>query len=366
MIRHLVFDNIVYALQHFGGISVVWYELQKRMQAESKMELHYIDVDEQRQRENYNRNQLTIAREDVLWTIKHHRWARYMPVTSLKMDAPFIFHSSYYRYCTHPKAINITTVHDFTYEHFIHGIKQKVHSWQKFSAIRHSAYTVCISENTKRDLLNFLPDLDESRVRVIYNGVSEVFRKLQDSPNANDLPFPPHSYVVFIGRRDSYKNFDLVVNAVAQTNLNLVIIGRKLDESETKKLEQSIPAERYCSLNGVFDEQLNFIYNYAAALVYPSSYEGFGLPVLEAQRAGCPVIALKASSIPEVIGSTPLLMSTLSVSEMVDKLRLLNDKDLMCQVIADGMKNSNRFSWQRMADEYLQLYQSIGNASVPV
>lgn len=361
--KEIVFDNIVYALQRFGGISVVWYELLKRVQAKSCMNMRYIDVDERRGMENYNRSQLMIAPEDIVQRIKHPRYERYMPVRSLKADSPFIFHSSYYRYSTHPKAVNVTTVHDFTYELFVHGLKQKVHSWQKFSAIRHSAYTVCISENTKRDLLKFLPDIDESRIKVIYNGVSEVFRPLHESPEMSDLPFPPRSYVVFIGRRDSYKNFDLVARSVAATDWNLVIIGQKMDEGERKKLEQLLPSSRYINLNGVFDERLNLIYNHAAALVYPSSYEGFGLPVLEAQRAGCPVIALNASSIPEVIGSTPLLMETLTDSEMVEKLRLLSDGDLMRQVIAEGIKNSDRFSWQRMANEYLQLYESIGSTS---
>lgn len=361
--KDIVFDNIIFDLQRFGGISVVWYELLKRVQAAGSMDLRYIDVNERRRAENYNRSQLAIVPEDIVQRIKHPRWERYMPVRSLKSDSPFIFHSSYYRYCTHPKAINVTTVHDFTYELFVHGLKQRVHSWQKFSAIRHSAYTVCISENTKRDLMKFLPDIDESRIRVIYNGVSEVFRPLQESSRIDDVPFPPRTYVVFIGRRDSYKNFDLVTQAVAATDWNLVIIGKRLDEDERQKLEQLLPSSRYKSLNGVFDEHLNLIYNHAAALVYPSSYEGFGLPVLEAQRAGCPVIALNASSIPEVIGSTPLLMETLTDSEMVEKLRLLSDGDLMRHVVAEGIRNSNRFSWQRMADDYLQLYQSIESAS---
>ena len=112
-------------------------------------------------------------------------------------------------------------------------------------------------------------------------------------------------------------------------------------------------------MSHVPDEQLNLFYNNAAALVYPSSYEGFGIPVLEAQRAGCPVIAYNGSSIPEVIGETPLLMQTLTDDEMVNKLKLLSNKQLMAEVRANGLENTHRFSWQRMGDEYMKIYEEF-------
>lgn len=350
----LVYDNIVFDIQRYGGISVVWQELLSRVSGQMQ-DIGYLD---DRQSTNYSRGKLDIPDSAVMQQIKHPRLSRYLPVR-LKMDEPFIFHSSYYRYCTHPKALNVTTVHDFTYELFVKGLKQKIHTWQKFSAIRHSAAVVCISENTRRDLLRLLPDVDERKVKVIYNGVSEAFHVIDQKPVEAELPFPTRSYVVFIGRRDPYKNFDLTVRSVAATVYNLLIIGGQLDDEERRDVERFLPSSRYKCLSRVFDEHLNFYYNHAAAVVYPSSYEGFGLPVLEAQRAGCPVIALNASSIPEVIGDTPLLMQKLSEEELVSKLRLLDNDDLMRQVRDAGLRNASRFSWQKMADEYMKLYQSF-------
>lgn len=352
----LIYDNIVFALQRFGGISVVWQELLSKMQPQRQFHLEYIDIDNNIAK-NPSRSRLQLPSESIVDRTSHFvKLSRYLPVR-VQSNEPFLFHSSYYRYCTNPKAINITTVHDFTYELFVKGFKQKVHTWQKFSAIRHSACTVCISENTKRDLLRLLPDVDESRVRVIYNGVSEVYHVV---PNCLcDLPYPAGSYVVFIGRRDGYKNFDLTVRSVAMTQFNLLIIGGQLTDEEKKQVERFLPPQRYRCMSHIPDEQLNLFYNNAAALVYPSSYEGFGIPVLEAQRAGCPVIAYNASSIPEVIGSTPLLMQTLSDEEMVSKLRLLSNDQLMTEVRAKGLANTHRFSWQRMGDEYLKIYEEF-------
>ena len=355
----IIYDNIVFAIQQFGGISVVWQELLQRLQESSQFELKYLDID-QTLHYNYSRDNLNIADEDILSLIKHSKWSRYFPV-KLKVDEPFLFHSSYYRYCTNPKAINITTVHDFTYELYNGGLKQKVHSWQKNSAIRHSAHIVCISENTKKDLLRFLPDVDEYKVSVIYNGVSDVFNVLKDKnrENSSFLPFPSESYVIYVGRRDRYKNFYLLVKGVAATDLNLLVVGSPLSESEMKSVEMLLSPERYRCMSHVKDEQLNILYNYAAALVYPSSYEGFGLPVLEAQRAGCPVIALNASSIPEVIGNTPLLMQKLSVNELVGKLNKLKNHELINRVRQEGINNSMQFSWQRMANQYIELYRQM-------
>ena len=353
--ENLVLDNIVFDLQRFGGISVVWYELLSRLQRQDDLQLSFFDNDGS---DNDCRRNLLIDREKVVARNVCPSVMRYMTVRYKKKE-PFLFHSSYYRYCTSPSALNITTVHDFTYELFVDGLKQKLHSWQKFSAIRHSAAIVCISENTKGDLLRLMPDVDEEKVTVIYNGVSEAYCQLSEPAEAAHLPFPKGSYVVFIGRRDQYKNFDLTVRSVAATTLNLLIIGSTLSKAEQTEVEKYLPPCRFQTMSHVPEDRLNQLYNYAAALVYPSSYEGFGLPVLEAQRAGCPVIALNASSIPEVIGDTPLLMPELTEKALVERLNLLGNDELMQQVKDKGLDNCRRFSWDKMAQDYIQVYHNL-------
>jgi mannosyltransferase len=204
-----------------------------------------------------------------------------------------------------------------------------------------------------------MPDVDESKVRVIYNGISENFHVLHEKDDSSELPFPSKSYIVFIGRRDEYKNFDIAVKALAKTKWNLLIIGSQLNAKEQKFMNSLLPEERYKCVSNIHDDVLNLYYNHAAALLYPSSYEGFGLPVLEAQRAGCPVIAYNASSIPEIIGDTPLLMKELTVKELTDKIRLLNDSALTESIRNEGVKNAQRFSWDKMAREYQEIYHDM-------
>ena len=124
-----------------------------------------------------------------------------------------------------------------------------------------------------------------------------------------------------------------------------------------KEVERYLPREKYVDTGFLSNEKLNELYNYAAALVYPSSYEGFGIPVLEAQRAGCPVIAYNGSSIPEIIGKTPLLMHELSEKELFDKISILSDKQLVEEIRKTGLENSMRFSWDNMYRQYMDLYK---------
>ena len=350
----ILFDNVVFDLQKSGGISVVWYELVRRFLENNTLDVSFIDNGNTT---NKYRKDLNIAVSAISGQDMYIPISRYLPVR-INASEPFIFHSSYYRYCKSSYAKSITTVHDFTYEYFRNGFKKRLHCWQKYNAIRHSDYVVCISENTKKDLLKFLPDVDESKIRVIYNGVSEDYYVIDEDTERKKLPFEKGKYLVFVGNRvDEYKNFSLLKRCVSSSKYSLVIVGSKLSEEEKIELEKYLPKDRYKCMGFLPNEELNVIYNYAAALVYPSSYEGFGIPVVEAQRAGCPVIAYNASSIPEVIGDTPLLMNELTDEEFFKKIELLSDEKLMKEVRSAGLENSKRFSWDIMYQNYLELYK---------
>ena len=204
------------------------------------------------------------------------------------------------------------------------------------------------------------PEIDERKVRVIYNGVSDEYHRLPSSFDIiRSLPFSQHSYVLYIGDRSEYKNFPLCVKAVSQTNYNLVIVGKSLTDSEENLLKQHMPKERYRATGFITNEKLNILLNYAAALIYPSIYEGFGIPILEAQKAGCPVIACNNSSIPEVLSSKTLMMDNVSIRELVAKLKLLSNNDLIQEVRTAGIKHSKNFSWDKMATQYYNLYQEL-------
>lgn len=354
----LVLDNIIFSLQKSGGISVVWSELLKRLQL-NNVNFKCIEYDSIN---NINRNQLNIAFEKI--KIRKKRLlniSRYLS-PRISCEKAFIFHSSYYRTCSNPKAINITTVHDFTYEYYYTGIKKRVHLWQKYRAIAKSDYIICISENTKHDLLKFLPDINEAKIRVIYNGVSDDYFFIRERENLK-FPFDLGTYVLFVGSREKYKNFELTVKAVAYSKLKLVIVGAPLLTEEVELLQEELGQSNFIAVGRVSNEELNHLYNGAMALLYPSEYEGFGIPVLEAQRAGCPVIAYNASSIPEVIGDTPLLINILSIESITKCFDILKVKEERENIVYRGIENAKRFTWDRMYEQVIELYKEAWEAS---
>lgn len=349
---NIIFDNIIFNLQKAGGISTVWKELIEHLQECGELELHFLEYEGCT--DNIFRKDLVIPFQDIdLRKGSMLGLKRYLN-PSVNTNVPFVFHSSYFRTCNNRYAKNISTVHDFTYEYFMNGMQRRVHTWQKNRALLNSDIVVCISENTKKDVLKFVPGIDESRIRVIYNGVSKDYKQV-DTHRWDSLG----EYVIFVGSRQPYKQFQLTVEAVKDTPYKLAIVGGKLSEAEVIFLDNTIGKDNYVYTGFLSNEALNELYNQAVCLAYPSAYEGFGIPVLEAQRAGCPVIAYNASSIPEVIGETPLLLDSLTVFEFHDKLNLLKQNSVRKEIVEAGLINSKRFSWKKMGEEYVELYKEL-------
>lgn len=356
----IIFDNIIFAIQKAGGISVVWSELLKRLLNNKKNIVSCIE---------YNRVANNICRKEVMIPATNIHalnsyflnFTRYFSPKIIN-NKKFIFHSSYYRICSNPKAINITTVHDFTYEYYYTGLKKWIHLWQKYRAISKSDYIICISENTKQDLLKFLPDISTAKIRVIYNGVSDDYYPLNKESLTN-LPFELETYVLFVGSREKYKNFELAVKAIAWSNLKLIVVGAPLSKEEVSFLCKEIGSANFIEMGRVSNEKLNRLYNGALTLLYPSEYEGFGIPVLEAQKAGCPVIAYNASSIPEIIGDTPLLLNTLSIESITKCFEILKIEENRRNIIYKGFENVKRFTWDKMYEQVIALYKEAWGKS---
>lgn len=346
-------DNIIFSLQRAGGISVVWQNLIENL-LDFSTDIGFIEY--QTASDNIFRQKLDIDQ-------RHIRMMKgFSPIFSqfkspvVAAEEPFIFHSSYFRTCRNPHAINVTTVHDFIYEQGQPTLKQKLRIALNYKAIRKSDAIVCISENTKKDLFRFVPEIEPDKVHVIYNGVSEDYFRLPT------IPYQEYSdCVMYVGGRQGYKNFDFVVRALKDTRYRLVICGSPLSDVEKALLEKNLSG-RYLMVQFPSNQELNKIYNSVHCLAYTSSYEGFGLPVLEAQRAGCPVVALESSSIPEVIGDEALLMPELSEETFVSLLTKIEDPIQRQLVVDSGLKNSKLFSWQKMAEGYMELYNHLLNA----
>jgi mannosyltransferase len=350
----IIFDNIIFSLQKGGGISVYWSEMLSRVKDDKRG----FSVFESKN-DNIFRLGLNLKHTDhEFFPVKI---LRYLPFTKW-LPAKSIFHSSYYRISLQKNVANITTVHDFTYEYFKSGLPRVVHSWQKSFAIKNSAGIICVSENTRNDLLSFYPDVDQALIKVIYNGVSEDFHINPNASNLLERFFPDlinKRYLLFIGDRSAYKNFNVVVNVLKKlTNYYLVIVGGgRFSQKELDFIEEG--NVRIKHFQGIDNVKLNTLYNKAFCLVYPSSYEGFGIPVLEAMRAGCPVISARLSSIPEVAGEAGLLIDSVSADEIMKKIIQLESNTFRDNIIRKGFVQSAKFSWDKCFNETFSFYKEI-------
>lgn len=347
----IVFDNIIFSLQRVGGISTVWGSLIQNSLAKG---LDIAFLEHQRALENEVRANIDLSSQPFLPTphlpIRAHQ---YRSPALRSLSDKFIFHSSYYRTSSNPKAVNIVTVHDFTYSFFMTGLQRKLHQRLSYCAINRADHIVCVSENTRNDLFRLLPHIAKDRVSVIHNGISEQYHPI-DNP---DIKYA--DYVLYVGRREGYKNFAFAVNAVKQSGHKLLVVGMPLSRAERHLLDDTLGADRWLSEPYPTVERLNELYNSVVCLLYPSLYEGFGMPVIEAQRAGCPVIAFEVASIPEVMGKSPLLVPHDHCEQLPDKFAILNSQAARSEIIAAGIENSRRFSLEAMTEAYHALYASI-------
>ena len=268
-------------------------------------------------------------------------------------DKNIIFHSSYYRTAKGPKLKNIVTVHDFTYELRMKGLLRYFHIFQKRKALKNADGIICISENTKKDMLELYPYLKNKKIKVIYNGFSS-------SDYYHDSNIVRENFALFVGARTNYKNFDKAIDIVAATkDVSLVIVGGPLNENEKNTLNIKL-SNRYELYSHISNKELNTLYNKSICLLYLSEYEGFGIPIIEAMSAGCPVLALNKSSIPEVAGEAGVLFSEYNINDIVSAVHSLrNDQNLRIMQIELGFNNAKRFSWDLCYQETLKFYNDF-------
>ncbi|MEZ9718570.1 glycosyltransferase family 4 protein [Vibrio cyclitrophicus] len=318
-----MFDPIIFELQGGGGITVYFKNILSRIN-ESYGDSLILDVSRKRIFKRYRDCEVNFDKG--------------------------VFHSSYYRLPKNRKIKIVTTVHDFTYEKYITGPKRWVHCWQKYRAIKNSDIVICVSDNTAKDLMQYCP-IEPKKIRVVHNGVSEAYHPITNMRNVTNE-------VLFVGARTGYKNFDLAIDALARLPEYVLSIvgGGELTKNEVALLESCIPG-RYTWLGRLSDADLNLAYNRAHALIYPSSYEGFGIPVIEAMRSGCPVVAVNVSSIPEVAGNAAIL--TEYSDAKLFKEALLKVSETREELINAGLEQAAKFSWDKCFQETLQVYEEL-------
>jgi len=267
----------------------------------------------------------------------------------------------------------IITVHDLSFELYPSFFSLKRQFWHKVINPQKlmSAFDkiIAVSQNTKNDLINYY-EIQTNKIKVVYSGIDhELFQ-----PRDKNLPeFAqikakyqlPEKFILFLGTLEPRKNitgiieaFNLLKNNFSEfADLNLVIAGEKgWGYKKIFDLAQRSPfTKQIFYLDYINRQDKPFLYNLAELFIFPSFYEGFGFPALEAQACGLPVIASSNSSFPEILGGSAFLVKPDQLEEIALAInQILTNSTLKQNLINKGLENVKRFSWQTCAQETLK------------
>ncbi len=256
----------------------------------------------------------------------------------------------------------VLTVHDMIHEKYAHTDLFKndsTTSKNKRFLCEKASKIIAVSQNTKKDLIDIF-QVDPCKIEVTHLGQSFENR---NNKIMHELHLPDR-YILFTGQRDGYKNFSRFAEAFAvlharDKDLHLICTGPLLSETETVLLRKLhvLDSVQHLFVN---DQQMKELYSKAALFVFPSEYEGFGIPVLESFACGCPIALSDASSFPEVAGSAGVFFDPKNVDSMVDAVsRILNSEKYRTEKIEEGYLQMQKFSWKKMAEETCAIYRGL-------
>lgn len=246
-------------------------------------------------------------------------------------------------------------IHELFPEHFFDSAEV---ARQKRKAVEAAQAIICISENTKKDLLERYP-LQEGRVSVTHLA-SEIDASLSHGPE----PVPARPYFLHVGARAGYKNFGCLLAAFARVSslrrdFQLCVVGPSFDAGEERAIAEIRLTGRVEHYGQVSDAHLAKLYRCSVALVYPSLYEGFGIPLVEAMACGTAVVASNRSSLPEVLGGAGLLFDP-AADDLADLLlSLIDDPAERERLVALGRERAREFSWDDTVAQTLDVYRSV-------
>jgi glycosyltransferase involved in cell wall biosynthesis len=283
--------------------------------------------------------------------------------SKIKMKSCDIVHSLAYIAPVRYRGASVVTIHDTNFKDF--GSRMSIvrrTALKVFCTLsaRRSSAVIAVSNFTRNSILG-LGGVDPRRVRVIYEA-----GKLLDGTIGEPVKNLPREYIVTYGGRFQNKNIDRLVAAFRalpqSVNLSLVIIGSVHPDLEKSIVRRSTHGDRILRLSRVDDATAAAIIKASRGYIHPSLYEGFGMPVLEAQALGVPVAASNVSAIPEIAGQGFLPFDPYSISDIARAIEALNNLGLEKPLLVKkGLANSKRFNWRKNAEETLALYREVLN-----
>lgn len=257
----------------------------------------------------------------------------------------------------------MSTLHDIAFVRYPESFSRSFRYSYQFAIpfiLRSSKKIITVSEFSKQEICDIY-NIDKEKITVIYNAVSDVFKVNSDHAADNEID---EKYIMAVSSINKQKNFHGLIeafNLLPQESHKLYIIGSINKNFADPELLNKINEDPRVKLLGrVSDEELASLYAGASAFVYPSFYEGFGIPPLEAQACGCPVIVSNVASLPEVCADSALYCSPDNVADIANKIQLMiSDKALRLNFIDKGHQNITKYSWESSAAKLNALIQEI-------
>lgn len=266
-----------------------------------------------------------------------------------------IFHPTFYGQMPWVRArARVLTVHDMIHERFADWHPNHPLIKAKAKAVRAADHIICISESTRNDVIEIL-GISLEKTSVVYHGNARL-------PAPSSILTPTGPYLLFVGQRHRHKNFGVILDAVGELggeagNLTIVAFGGyEFNDDEISHAKRcGLPRERLVRVTGD-DSDLAAYYRDATAFVYPSHYEGFGMPLLEAMSLECPVICSASSCMPEIAKDAALFFNPESAGELANCIMSVMEPNCRAQLIGAGKNREKEFSWARCAAETMSAY----------
>ena len=263
------------------------------------------------------------------------------------------------------KGKTITTMHDLTTVRFrnptknalIFSIKQQVYKWVNKKVAKKSVAIITPSEYVKRDVANFT-SVDPNKITVTYEAAGQI----KDAPEPL-IELDGKKFIMYLGRPQPHKNLWRLIQAFEQLSQQHPDLYLTLAGKPDKAYGQIQDKVKEAGINGVVftgsitEGQLRWMYENCAVYVFPSLSEGFGLPGLEAMSHGAPVVSSNATCLPEIYGDAPMYFNPLDVNSIALSInKVLGDDALRQTMIEAGRQQAAKYSWQRMAEQTLEIY----------
>ncbi len=365
----IAFDQQIFLLQEYGGISRYVCELQESLakfenvDSEIFASLHTnknLQHSKARSNNNFYFSSGNFIKNKIIQYLSPRLSRR-----AMQKFKPKIIHETYYT--AEPfkikNASNVLTVYDMIHELYPQEFQnsRKTTDPKKAAADR-ADHIICISDNTRRELINIF-GLSQNNISVVHLGVDNAFWAEPPAILRENFNRP---FLLFVGKREGYKNFNFFLHAFASSRLlmsefDIVCFGgglfteRELNMAKAFGLQQTQLRNRTGA-----DTELRKLYHHAHALVYPSLHEGFGLPPLEAMAAQCPVIVSNQSSLPEIISDAGQYFDPIDVDSARNAIEdVLTSKNISQQLIVRGKERCRQFTWEKCATETLEIYNRL-------